>query len=44
MSGEQKFKEGDSLDFALDTTNDLDVLFFTNKQQAYKAKINDFHV
>ena len=42
MSGEQKFKEGDSLDFALDTTNDLDVLFFTNKQQAYKAKINDF--
>ena len=42
MSGEQKYKEGDSLSASYDTTNDVELLFFTNKQQVYKAKADDF--
>ena len=42
MSGEQKFKEGDSLDFAVETTNRDELLVFTDKFQCYKARLNDF--
>ena len=42
MSGEQKVKEGDKIAYTCDTTNDVELLFFTNKQQVYKAKADDF--
>ena len=42
MSGEQKFKEGDSLDFSAETTNRDELLVFTDRFQCYKARLNDF--
>ena len=42
MSGEQKFKEGDALDFSKETTNRDEILVFTDKFQCYKAKLSDF--
>ena len=42
MSGEQKFKEGDSLDFSRETTNKDEILVFTDKYQCYKGRLNDF--
>ena len=42
MSGEQKFKEGDELDFTLETTSRAELLVFTNKFQCYKTKLSDF--
>ena len=42
MSGEQKFKEGDSLSFSKETTNRGEILVFTDKYQCYKAKLSDF--
>ena len=42
MSGEQKFKEGDSLCFSKETTNRDEILVFTDKFQCYKAKLSDF--
>ncbi len=42
MSGEQKLKEGDSIILTVDTTNNSDLLFFTNKCQVYKSKASDF--
>ena len=42
MSGEQKFKEGDSLSFSIDTTNRAELLVFTDKQQCYKSRLSDF--
>ena len=42
MSGEQKFKEGDSLDFSVETTNREELLVFTDKFQCYKARLADF--
>ena len=42
MSGEQKYKEGDSLDFCVETTNRDELLVFTDKYQCYKARLNDF--
>lgn len=42
MSGEHKLKEGDSLLISMESTNNKDLLFFTNKQQVYKAKAADF--
>jgi len=42
MSGEQKFKEGDSLSFAKETTNRAEILVFTDQAQCYKAKLSDF--
>ena len=42
MSGEQKFKEGDSLSFSRETTNRDELLVFTNNYQCYKAKLSDF--
>ena len=42
MSGEQKFKEGDSLSFSLETTNAAEMLVFTDKYQVYKTRCADF--
>ncbi|MGM9603638.1 MAG: DNA gyrase subunit A [Faecousia sp.] len=42
MSGEQKFKEGDSLAFSQETTNKTDVLVFTDQFQCYKSRLSDF--
>ncbi|MBO5891191.1 MAG: topoisomerase IV [Oscillospiraceae bacterium] len=42
MSGEQKFKEGDSLDFSVETTNRAELLVFTNQYQCYKSRLSDF--
>ena len=42
MSGEQKFKEGDSLAFSKDTSNRGEILVFTDKFQCYKARLADF--
>ncbi len=42
MSGEQKLKEGDSIICALETTNNRDLLFFTDHCQVYKARLADF--
>ena len=42
MSGEQKFKEGDSLSFSLETTNRAELLVFTDKFQCYKTRLSDF--
>ena len=42
MSGEQKFKEGDSLRFSLETTNRAEFLVFTDKYQVYKTRCADF--
>ncbi len=42
MSGEQKFKEGDSLKFSLETTNAAEIMVFTDKFQVYKARCADF--
>jgi len=42
MSGEQKFKEGDSLAFSRETTNKAEILVFTDQFQCYKSKLSDF--
>ena len=42
MSGEQKFKEGDSLAFSRETTNRCEILVFTDTFQCYKARLSDF--
>ena len=42
MSGEQKFKEGDELEFSREATNRTELLVFTDKFQCYKAKLSDF--
>ena len=42
MSGEQKFKEGDSLSFSVETTNKAEILVFTDKFQCYKSRLCDF--
>ncbi len=42
MSGEQKFKEGDSLAQTVETTNRAELLVFTDKFQCYKSRLSDF--
>ena len=42
MSGEQKFKEGDSLLFSQETTNRADVLVFSDQFQCYKSRLSEF--
>ena len=42
MSGEQKFKEGDSLRFSRETTNRAEFLVFTDKFQCYKSRLSNF--
>ena len=40
-SGEHKLKEGDEVIFESETTNNIDLLFFTNKNQVYKSNANE---
>lgn len=42
MSGEHKLKETDSIAEHLETTNDTELLFFTDKQQVYKTRACEF--
>ena len=42
MSGEQKFKEGDSLAFSVEASNRGELLVFTDKFQCYKSRLSDF--
>ena len=41
---EQKLKEGDVVIYEEDTDNRGDVLFFTDKAQIYRAKVDDFEL
>jgi DNA gyrase subunit A len=42
MSGEQKIKEGDKMLPEIECSNKDELLFFTNQQQVYKSKADDF--
>ena len=42
MSGEQKYKDGDGLMTAFEATNRGELLFLTDRQQMYKARVADF--
>ncbi len=42
MSGEQKLKEGDEIIRQIETKNNVELLFFTNKCQVYKCRAGDF--
>ncbi len=42
MSGEQKFKEGDSLAYSVETSNRAEILVFTNQFQCYKSRLSEF--
>lgn len=42
MSSEQKLKEGDRIILEQETTTKADLLFFTDKCQVYKSKVNNF--
>ena len=42
MSGEQKYKDGDGLAISFEATNRGELLFLTDKQQMYKARVSDF--
>ena len=41
MSGEQKYKEGDSLRLSFESSNRRELLIFTDRQQIYKVKLAD---
>ncbi len=41
MSGEQKLKEGDAVRCQLESTNRAELLFFTDRRQVYKCRVND---
>ncbi len=42
MSQEHKLKEGDEIIWHTGTTNKAEIIFLTDKQQAYKARLHDF--
>jgi len=42
MSGDQKFKEGDSLLLSRESTNREELLVFTDRFQCYKTRLSDF--
>lgn len=42
MSGEQKLKDGDEIVETAETTNDVELMFFTNKCQVYKTRAAAF--
>ncbi len=42
MSSELKLKEGDSIKQHIESTNNTDLLFFTDKCQVYKTKASAF--
>lgn len=43
MSGEQKCKEGDEVAQTIESTNNAELLFFTDRCQVYKARGSDFN-
>ena len=42
VSSEQKFKEGDALRQSFESTNKSEIIFLTNRGQAYKCKLYEF--
>ena len=42
MSGEQKYKEGDSLRQSFETTSHAEIMLFTDRCQVYKTRISEF--
>lgn len=42
MSGEHKLKENDEIVSTVETTNNTELLFFTDQCQVYKSKVSDF--
>lgn len=42
MSADQKLKENDRIIQTIETTNNSELLFFTDKLKAYKSKVSDF--
>ena len=42
MGGEQKYKDADGPFISFDSANKNDLLVFTDRQQVYKARVNDF--
>ena len=42
MNAEQKYKEGDALAQSFETSNAVEVMFFTDKCQVYKTRLSDF--
>ena len=42
MSGEQKLKEGDSLVWSCETRSSAEVIFLTDRAQAYKCTLSEF--
>lgn len=42
QGNDHKFKDGDELMQSLDATNKQEIVFFTDRQQAYKARLYDF--
>ncbi len=42
MSGEHKLKEGDVISQQIEGSNSMELLFFTDRCQVYKAKASDF--
>ncbi len=42
MSGDQKLKENDEITQQIETTNDKELLFFTDQQQVYKSSADAF--
>ena len=42
MSGDQKLKENDVITQQVETTNDEELLFFTDHQQVYKSRADEF--
>lgn len=42
MSGEHKLKDGDEIIQMFESSNNRELLFFTNMCQVYKAKVSDF--
>ncbi len=42
MSGEQKYKDGDSLRQTFETTSGAEIMFFTDRCQVYKTRLSEF--
>lgn len=42
MSAEHKLKDGDAVAWTAETTNKEEIVFLTDRQQAYKARLYDF--
>ena len=42
MSGDQKYKEGDSPSQYFEATNNTELMFFTDRQQVYKTRASEF--